>query len=90
MSNVMNTLYFSVIAAKLAVGGFIANEVGRIRRDERGMELISVILIILFVVVIAALLWIFLGDYIAELLQQIFDQTPTPSPEDIPIPTFGG
>ncbi|MCL2016326.1 MAG: hypothetical protein FWG68_08800 [Defluviitaleaceae bacterium] len=83
MSNVMNKLYFSMIAAKLAVSGFIAEEVRKIRQDERGMEFVQVLLLILFVVVIAAVLWAFLSGWVEALLGAITDGSPTPIEGDI-------
>jgi len=49
------------------------NEVEHLKSDERGMELIQVIILILIVVVLAGALWMWLGDWIGELLSQIGD-----------------
>ena len=49
-------------------------EVSKLKGDERGMELIQVILLILIVVIIAAGLWAWLGDWIGELIMNIVNQ----------------
>ena len=42
-----------------------------LKGDERGMELIQVILLILIVVIIAAGLWAWLGEWIGDLIDSI-------------------
>ena len=71
----MNSLILSAYLGALAVTGnakdFIKREVFRMKDDERGMELLQILLIVLLVVIIAAAVWIFLGDWIADLLDDI-------------------
>lgn len=62
--------------AYLGATNFVSKEITELRKDERGMELLQIILIILIVVVIAAALWAFLGDWVADMLNQITDATP--------------
>jgi peptidoglycan/LPS O-acetylase OafA/YrhL len=75
MKNAMIALYLGANEKITGAKNFVADEVRRIKDDESGMELLQIILIILFVVIIAAVLWAFLGDWITRLLQQIFDRS---------------
>ena len=71
MNNLLVSLYLQVAAALTGIRNRAANEVSRLRSDERGMELIQLILIIMIVIVAAVLVWTFLGDYIQGLFDQI-------------------
>jgi len=71
MQNLFVWIYVSVCALVVSMSGFVSGEVRRIKNDERGMELLQVLLIILMVVVIGALVWAFLGDVIAGLFDDI-------------------
>ena len=65
----MNNLFTALFMLK----HFVTNEVRRMKNDERGMELLQVLLIVLIVVVIGGLVWVFLGDWIAGLIENIGD-----------------
>ncbi|MCL1935758.1 MAG: hypothetical protein FWF57_05220 [Defluviitaleaceae bacterium] len=52
-------------------------EMQRFKNDQRGMELIQVILLILIVVIIAAALWAWLGPWIGEMIDQILNEQGT-------------
>jgi hypothetical protein len=84
MQLLMAWLYTHVGGTAANAKAFFANEVRLIKKDERGMELLQVLLIILFVVVIAAALWIFLGDFVVGLIQDILDRSPDVAPLDVP------
>ena len=83
MNNLLTALFFQVAVAMSSVKGFISNEAKRLKDDERGIELVTIVIIILIVVVLAAAIWAFLGDWIGELLRQIFESDPVGAPEDI-------
>lgn len=51
------------------------NEIKSVRSDQRGMELLQVLIIILIVVLIAAALWTFLSPMITGFMQDILDGT---------------
>ena len=52
---------------------YVCNEINRIKNDEGGMELVQIVIILLMVILIAAAVWQFLGTWISELLEQVFD-----------------
>ena len=69
MGRIANVIYLSLMGVK----GILSDEVGRIKRDEKGMELVQIVIILLIVILIAVAVWQFLGEWITQLLQQVFD-----------------
>lgn len=88
MMGIMNAVNARALSIRYGMQNFFANEVKRIKEDESGMELIQVILIILMVVVIAAALWAFLGEWITNLLKDVFDKS-EPVGDDPGMNPFG-
>ena len=70
----MNTL---ITKAFLGTQDFVAKELKEISGDERGMEMLQVILLILMVVIIGAILWAFLGEMIQGMFNNITDNVDT-------------
>jgi hypothetical protein len=64
---------FMIYAGLMAVKLFIANEIKRIKNDEKGIEVVQVVLILLIVVIIAAVLWFLLRDLITDWIARIFE-----------------
>ncbi|MCL2356942.1 MAG: hypothetical protein FWC70_07280 [Defluviitaleaceae bacterium] len=83
MKNALALMYLGACAKVEGAKNFVVAEAGRIKNDERGMELLQVILIILFVIIIAAVVWALLGDVIRDLIDQIFNNMPTPTQGDL-------
>ena len=73
--NIINNWMFCFYMAILGIGMNIANEIKRIKDDERGIEIVQVIIILLIVIVIAVMVWVFLGDLIAEWFGKIGNQS---------------
>ena len=71
MNNLLMALHLHFCAAVAGVRGCLVNEAKRLRSDERGMELLQLILIIVIVIVVAVALWAVLGPVISDLLEQI-------------------
>jgi len=87
MNNLIASLYLRSSAFFANIGGFVSGEVDRIKKDETGMELIQVILIILMVILIAVALWTFLGTWITGLLQDVLDEAGNINSDGISQPT---
>ena len=81
MKNLFLSLCLKMNAATTGAQKRITSEISHIKNDERGMELIQMILIIVIVVVIGAVVWAFLGGedgFIQGLIDQINPATPEP------------
>jgi len=87
MNNLIASLYLRSSTFFTNIGDFVSGEVGRIKKDETGMELIQVILIILMVIIIAVALWTFLGSWITDLLQNVLDESSNINSDGISQPT---
>ena len=69
----MNNFFAALCMQIIGLKDFVTNEVRRMKNDERGMELLQVLLIVLIVVAVGALVWAFLVPWIAELIDNIGD-----------------
>ena len=70
MERVSAAIYLCLMGVK----DFASQEIGRIKRDERGMELVQVVIILLIVILIAVAVWAFLGEWITQLLDTVYQQ----------------
>ena len=83
MSAILNTVnkwMFMIYAAVIGFKFWVINEFRRIKNDESGIEVVQVVIILLIVILIAAVLWLFLSEYIQNLLDDIFSNAPEPKP----------
>ena len=62
------------------------NEIKRIKSDQRGMELLQIIIIILIALLVATALWTLLNPLIHNMLTRIRDSTASINPIDTVTP----
>ena len=67
----MNTLFAAVCLQILGLKDFIAKEIYRMRKDERGMELIQILFIIIIVIALVVIVWAWLRPWIVSLMDTI-------------------
>jgi len=73
--NKADKFIFLFLAAIAGIKIRIANEIRRIKNDERGIEVVQVILILVIVIIIAVALWFLLKDLITEWIDRIVGES---------------
>ena len=77
MGNVVNLLSGWIVASYFSAKTTLTSEVKRIKDDERGLELLQVLIIVAIVIIIAAALIAMLWPLIQDLLGIVDEETTT-------------